>query len=160
MYPDSQQLFVGNLPHNCTESDLESLFSQFGKVIIIGIVLNIIMCGGGFTFDSNYVRIIYQVAEIRINSKGVAQSKIMPSGQRVPNFGFVVFETDAAVQECLKHTPVHLPDGHRLNVETKKNNKVCLIHISSSIIACLFRLLIEKQIITLNFLFLKIANED
>ena len=81
------------------------------------------------------------MAEIRINSKGVAQSKIMPSGQRVPNFGFVVFETDAAVQECLKHTPVHLPDGHRLNVETKKNNKVSLIHISSSIIA--FRLLIE-----------------
>ena len=77
------------------------------------------------------------MAEIRINSKGVAQSKIMPSGQRVPNFGFVVFETDAAVQECLKHTPVHLPDGHRLNVETKKNNKVSLIHISSSIIECL-----------------------
>ena len=103
------------------------------------------MCGGGFTFDSNYVRIFFQVAEIRINSKGVAQSKIMPSGQRVPNFGFVVFETDAAVQECLKHTPVHLPDGHRLNVETKKNNKVILIHISSSIIACLFRLLIENR---------------
>ena len=48
----------------------------------------------------------------------------MPSGQRVPNFGFVVFESDAAVQECLKKTPIHLPDGHRLNVETKKNNKV------------------------------------
>ena len=42
----------------------------------------------------------------------------MPSGQRVPNFGFVVFETDAAVQACLNKTPVHLPDGHRLNVET------------------------------------------
>ena len=53
----------------------------------------------------------------------------MPSGQRVPNFGFVVFETDAAVQECLKHTPVHLPDGHRLNVETKKNNKVSVLFL-------------------------------
>ena len=42
MYPDSQQLFVGNLPHNCTESDLESLFSQFGKVIIFSIIINII----------------------------------------------------------------------------------------------------------------------
>ena len=69
------------------------------------------------------------MAEIRINSKGIAQSKIMPSGQRVPNFGFVVFETDAAVQECLKHTPVHLPDGHRLNVETKKNNKVSVLFL-------------------------------
>ena len=51
MYPDSQQLFVGNLPHNCTESDLESLFSQFGKVIIIRIIRNNIqginMCGRG-----------------------------------------------------------------------------------------------------------------
>ena len=64
------------------------------------------------------------MAEIRINSKGITQSKIMPSGQRVPNFGFVVFETEAAVQACLNKTPVHLPDGHRLNVETKKNNKV------------------------------------
>ena len=53
MYPDSQQLFVGNLPHNCTESDLESLFSQFGKVIIIHIILNEILClEGGFIFDS------------------------------------------------------------------------------------------------------------
>ena len=31
-YPDSHQLFVGNLPHNCTERDLEELFGKFGKV--------------------------------------------------------------------------------------------------------------------------------
>lgn len=30
--PDNQQVFVGNLPHNCTEEDLEKLFSKFGKV--------------------------------------------------------------------------------------------------------------------------------
>ena len=49
------------------------------------------------------------------------QSKTLPTGQRVPNFGFVVFEEESAVQECLKRIPIHLPDGHRLNVETKKN---------------------------------------
>ena len=31
-YPDTQQLFVGNLPHNCTEQDLEILFGKYGKV--------------------------------------------------------------------------------------------------------------------------------
>lgn len=91
-YPDTQQLFVGNLPHNCTEDDLEQLFGKFGKV-----------------------------AEVRISSKGVAQSKTTASGQRVPSFGFVVFEEERAVQDCLKHKPIHLSDGHRLNVETKKN---------------------------------------
>ena len=133
MYPDSQQVFVGNLPHNCTEADLESLFSTFGKVqymllptynirdyiipLIITYHIDI------YTIPNPFIEHI-QVAEIRINSKGQTQSKTLPSGQRVPNFGFVVFETDAAVQDCLKHTPIHLPDGHRLNVETKKNNKV------------------------------------
>lgn len=32
-YPDSHQVFVGNLPHYCQESNLEALFSKFGKVM-------------------------------------------------------------------------------------------------------------------------------
>lgn len=32
-YPDSQQLFVGNLTHSITEEDLKSHFTQFGKVL-------------------------------------------------------------------------------------------------------------------------------
>lgn len=91
-YPDTLQLFVGNLPHNCTEGQLEDLFSKFGKV-----------------------------AEIRISSKGVAQSKVTPGG-RVPNFGFVVFENETSVGECLRRRPIFLPpNDHRLNVEEKKN---------------------------------------
>ena len=31
-YLDVQQLFVGNLPHNCTEDDLRELFCQWGRV--------------------------------------------------------------------------------------------------------------------------------
>ena len=61
------------------------------------------------------------MAEVRISAKGVAQSKITASGQRVPNFGFVVFEEEKSVNECLREKPIHLNDGHRLNVETKKN---------------------------------------
>jgi len=93
-YPDSHQVFVGNLPHYCQESDLADLFSKFGKVV-----------------------------DVRINTKGVAQSKNLPDSQKsVPNFGFVVFEDEKSATECLSHKPINLPNGHRLNVETKKKN--------------------------------------
>ena len=60
---------------------------------------------------------------MRINTKGVAQSKNLPDSQKsVPNFGFVVFEDEKAATECLSHKPINLPNGHRLNVETKKKN--------------------------------------
>ena len=93
-YPDGQQLFVGNLPHNCTDDDLRELFGQYGKV-----------------------------ADIRISNKGAAQSKQQPAGTRVPNFGFVSFEEARAVQKVLSHLerkPIFLYDNHRLNVEEKK----------------------------------------
>lgn len=61
---------------------------------------------------------------MRINTKGVAQSKNLPdnSQKSVPNFGFVVFEDEKAANECLSQKPINLPNGHRLNVETKKKN--------------------------------------
>ena len=34
---DSQQLFVGNMPHGCTEEDLSDLFSKFGRVLEVRI---------------------------------------------------------------------------------------------------------------------------
>jgi len=34
---DQQVLFVGNLPHNCYEEDLEELFSKYGKVVDVRI---------------------------------------------------------------------------------------------------------------------------
>lgn len=93
-FPDSHQVFVGNLPHHCQESDLEELFSKFGKVV-----------------------------DVRINNKGVAQSRNLTDSQKsVPNFGFVVFEDEKAAMACLTHKPINLPNGHRLNVETKKKN--------------------------------------
>ena len=65
----------------------------------------------------------FQVVDVRINNKGVAQSKNLPDGTKgVPNFGFVVFEDEKAAADCLSQKPIYLPDGHRLNVETKKKN--------------------------------------
>ncbi|XP_013781995.1 ras GTPase-activating protein-binding protein 1-like [Limulus polyphemus] len=32
-YPDSQQLFVGNLPHSISEEELKEFFSQYGRVL-------------------------------------------------------------------------------------------------------------------------------
>ena len=33
---DTQQLYLGDLPHNCTKQDLRELFNTFGKVRISG----------------------------------------------------------------------------------------------------------------------------
>ena len=94
--PDSHQLFVGNLPHNCVDKQLEDLFGKYGKVV-----------------------------EVRISSKGASQTKMLPSGARVPNFGFVVFADEKSVQRALKEKPVYLqPDNHRLNIEEKKNKVI------------------------------------
>lgn len=32
-YPDSHQLFLGNIPHHATEEDLKELFSAFGRIV-------------------------------------------------------------------------------------------------------------------------------
>jgi Ras GTPase-activating protein-binding protein 1 len=37
MYPDSQQLFVGNLSHNIDEAELNEFFSAYGKVVDVRI---------------------------------------------------------------------------------------------------------------------------
>lgn len=84
-YPDSQQVFVGNLPHTMSEKDLKEYFGDWGTVI-----------------DS------------RINKKSDRNTE-------VPNYGFVVFDDDTAVQKVLKNRgQFMLDDGHRLNVEEKK----------------------------------------
>ncbi|XP_076455388.1 ras GTPase-activating protein-binding protein 2-like isoform X2 [Babylonia areolata] len=82
-YPDSQQLFVGNLPHNISESELKVFFERWGKVV-----------------------------ELRINTKS--------SGGKLPNFGFVVFDSPVPVQEVLQEKPIMFNGEHRLNVEEKK----------------------------------------
>jgi len=92
---DSQQLFVGNMPHGCTEEDLSDLFSKFGRVL-----------------------------EVRINQKqgreSAGRGRDGKTGFQVPNFGFIVFEDAASVERALSAKPILLYGNHRLNVEEKK----------------------------------------
>lgn len=88
--PDSQQIFVGNLPHATTEEELKTEFSRFGKIV-----------------------------DVRINTaKGKTGPK--GQGHQVPNFGFVTFEDENSVNKVLSNRPIHLNGDHRLNVEEKK----------------------------------------
>jgi len=92
---DSQQLFVGNLPHNCSEDELVELFSKFGKV-----------------------------NDVRINQKQARQDAARGGrdGKQsfVPNFGFIVFADVESVEKALSAKPILLYGTHRLNVEEKK----------------------------------------
>lgn len=85
-FPDSCQVFVGNLPLSMTEEDLRSYFQrqQMGKVV-----------------------------DVRINKKSTNTS--------VPNYGFVVFDDEKIVSKILTNRQgFTLEDGHRINVEEKK----------------------------------------
>jgi len=82
-YPDSHQVFVGNLPHQMQESELKAFFESYGKVM-----------------------------DLRINKKG--------SNPNVPNYGFVVFDDERTVEKVLSNKGPFMLQGHRLNVEEKK----------------------------------------
>uniref|UniRef100_A0A0A9VZE7 Ras GTPase-activating protein-binding protein 1 n=1 Tax=Lygus hesperus TaxID=30085 RepID=A0A0A9VZE7_LYGHE len=88
-YPDSNQLFIGNVPVSATEPELRELFGKFGAIV-----------------------------DLRILSKGSTKS----SGNRVPNYGFIIFEDQSAVQAVLTSKPIMFPNdnGVKLNVEEKK----------------------------------------
>lgn len=109
---DSNQLFLGNLPHNATEEDLREIFSQFGNIV-----------------------------DLRIHNK---PTKVVMQGSRAtPNYGFITYETQQEVQNCLSakvgkinfflnkiksdsvlFQPIYFPlndkNGTVLNVEEKK----------------------------------------
>jgi len=92
-YPDEQQVFVGNLSQDISETELRQFFGQYGKVL-----------------------------EVRINT-----NTKQPSGRRLPNYGFVVFEEKQHVEALLgsaKSNSLLFKKGDkgelRLNVEEKR----------------------------------------
>jgi len=87
---DQYQLFVGNLPHDCTEYELQNLFEKYGKV-----------------------------TEIRINKKHSTRPAT-GSMKVPPNFAFVVFEEMSSVEQAMRNQPTMLYGTHRLNIEEKK----------------------------------------
>jgi len=93
-FGDSHQLFLGNLPHSATEDELREIFSAFGPIV-----------------------------DLRIHSKPGAKGSA--SGPRAPpNYGFITYENQQAVQNCLAAKPIHYPNNDKsgtvLNVEEKK----------------------------------------
>lgn len=106
-YPDSHQLFVGNLPHDIDENELKEFFmSMLLNIYIYNYFFNIFIF---FHIKKKYSKLmnflflfIYlspdlsaygTVVELRINTKGV--------GGKLPNFGFVVFDDSEPVQRIL-----------------------------------------------------------
>ncbi|KAF2361779.1 RNA recognition motif domain [Trinorchestia longiramus] len=96
--PDTQQIFVGNVPPTVTNEELRETFVKFGKIL-----------------------------EVRINpgkskvSAGPATNGKAPNS--VPNIGFITFEEEESVRKVLNARPIKLGSNHRLNVEEKKNNR-------------------------------------
>ncbi|RZB41641.1 RRM 1 domain containing protein [Asbolus verrucosus] len=90
----TNQLFLGNLPHNATEEELRDIFSEFGGIL-----------------------------DLRVHSKPTNKT-VVPSGRAPPNYGFITYETQAGVQNCLAAKPIYYPkddkNGTQLNVEEKK----------------------------------------
>ena len=70
-FHDMYQLFLGNIPHNATEPELREIFIQFGTI-----------------------------ADLRILSKSL--NKTGPSNGKIPpNYGFITYETQQGMQNCL-----------------------------------------------------------
>ncbi|XP_044761413.1 ras GTPase-activating protein-binding protein 2 isoform X2 [Coccinella septempunctata] len=93
-YSDSNQLFLGNLPHNATEDELREVFTDFGIIV-----------------------------DLRVHGRGPNKNG-MAGGRIPPNYGFITFETIQGVQNCLAARPIYFPKGKEgatpLNVEEKK----------------------------------------
>lgn len=62
---------MGNLPHNATEDELREIFADFGSIL-----------------------------DLRVHSKPNNKGAI-PSGRAPPNYGFITYENQGGVQNCL-----------------------------------------------------------
>lgn len=93
-FNDVNQLFLGNLPHTATEDELREIFSEFGNIV-----------------------------DLRVHSKPPKVGG--PPGARAPpNYGFITYETQQGVENCLRAKPIYYSkddkNGTVLNVEEKK----------------------------------------
>lgn len=127
-YPDSHQLFVGNLPHDIDESELKDFFmSAFLHRPCVHPSTQRVSCL--LTPPSSlFPPTAYgNVVELRINTKGV--------GGKLPNFGFVVFDDAEPVQRILGAKVagacigISLPTSFGGDSVTGVSLLICLAHI-------------------------------
>lgn len=88
-YPDSHQLFVGNLPHDIDEGELKDFFMSKTFTLWPLTLASVCLPLHAALFPSAFGNVV----EMRINTKGV--------GGKLPNFGFVVFDDSEPVQRIL-----------------------------------------------------------
>lgn len=91
-FVDSQQLFLGNVPHHATEEELKALFSKYGNVIDLRIHSKTMSKVPGVRLPPNYGFITYEDPESVQN----------------------------CLSHCPLYFPDNSPDGQKLNVEEKK----------------------------------------
>lgn len=91
---DVHQLFLGNLPHAATEEELREIFSEFGTIV-----------------------------DLRVHNKPPTKPG-MVGGRTPPNYGFITYDSQQSMQNCLQAKPIYYPkddkNGVVLNVEVKK----------------------------------------
>jgi len=102
---DQYQLYVGNLPHGCTEDQLFDLFGKFGKVSEIRIHKKQISDGRGPRLPP------------RRGGTGGSQAR------QIPNFCFVVFDKMISVEKALQSQSIMLYGTHRLNIGKKISSR-------------------------------------
>lgn len=91
-FSDSNQLFLGNVPHHATEDELKTLFNKFGPVMDLRIHSKPGPKVPGIRNPQNYGFITYE------NSQSV----------------------ENCLSHCPLYYPENSPDGQKLNVEEKK----------------------------------------
>ncbi|XP_077286319.1 ras GTPase-activating protein-binding protein 2 [Arctopsyche grandis] len=98
-YSDSQQLFLGNLPHSATKEQLKAIFERFGTIV-----------------------------DLRVYSKppnGPAGTNTN-TGRVLPNYAFLTYDDPQSAQNCLTAAPLYYPsadspEAQPLNVQEKKS---------------------------------------
>lgn len=85
---------MGNLPHSVTEDDLREIFLEFGQIV-----------------------------ELRIHSKPM-NYKGQAGARSPPNYGFITYENQQAVQSCLQAKVSKLLDNQIISSIINKFGKI------------------------------------
>lgn len=88
-YPDSHQLFVGNVPHDVDKTELKDFFERE-------------FINDAFTYVHAFIACAYRLNLSCVEYGTVLELRIN-SGGKLPNFGFVVFDDSEPVQKILSN---------------------------------------------------------
>lgn len=109
-YPDSHQLFVGNVPHDVDKTELKEFFEREFSNAFTHVY---------FLFTCAYL------LNLRCVEYGTVLELRINSGGKLPNFGFVVFDDSEPVQKILSNrvrsTLCHVLSMYLTNADDQTN---------------------------------------